>query len=736
MKRILFIAGIGLIFGMIGLAILQPKSEAAGCVPSQAQACGYFTGGYVSATDNVLPNPALSGVNASGLTNAQKVQTFIGAVHYWMYRSTYRARVGAAFIIDSMLSYREPAGQPLTGPVGGGQTAGISYVTANNNANYNRWVALVNYYGSSTSSSYGIQWGYYPSKSSFCSGRLDSGYDPGVNDVALYHTPGYGTGNCDYEWTHSMPEIRFFWPGGTFEIGTLCGNVQDSAGQIPGPDQMPTATMTVACTASQQQVATVNFSDADGATSGYITINGWTSSSVASGGARQIPIPTSVTSPTNVQNVYLHVKDVGPVAPPNVYAIFQAQTSVPCVSYGCGIAITPSAIDPFMTYQATVSITTTGSGVPSGSTVNLTITPPSGVAYSYNNTQGVSGSGSPVSTVFNNIPATGRTGVYTAKATITTSSGGTSCTTTFPVVYLPYLNVYGGDVMTGASPMYSGGSSTCVVDTNGGIFSWNNVGSGYSGAGTQYAVQALGQIAHFATALKSSSTAPTGLSFANTFNPANAGWLNLGQGLFGGHFGAISDDCDFTSDLTVGPVSGASATTTITNLPATLGKGQTIIYATGNVYISRDIAYSTSGWSTPSDVPYFKLVVVGGSIYIASGVKNLDGIYVAEPSGGIGGSIYTCAKGNGTPWNPVSDYASGYYATCNQKLTINGVFVGEQVNFLRTAGSVGLAAKSADSLATNNDAEVFNYTPEVWLPRGGGSPNGGYTAITGLPPIL
>ena len=726
MKRVTFIIILAVVISIAGVVGYRQKAYAFSCGKST---CGYFTSsGNGSAWYDVLPQPALYNVwNASELIN-----TMSG----YLYSGNWQQKMGAAFLIDNMLKYKGKVGDN----VGGGVSAGISY--AQNSTNFNTWKNMVYFYAAG-GSGYGINWNYYPSKQAFCSGRVDSGYDnngypnyTGVNDDILYHTPAYGTNACNYEYTNSMPELHFYWPGGEFNIGKHCGNLQDIEKAIPAPNRNPSGSISVTCDKTTwQQVATVSFSDPDAATDGYVVTGGVNVSGTISSGA-VVRIPRSDTSPYASQAVTLYIRDSGPVAPPGHYITVSDNTDVPCASLACGFTVTPDKIDPYMGFSIKITVTNNVNQTPEG-TVGLQITPPSGATYSYTGSQATaSNNSSSVAATFNGLGPTNNTGLFAVKGTFTGGGINISCNGTFPVVYMPYLNVYGGDVLTGASPVYSGGASSCASNASGGIFSWNNVGSGYSGAGTQYAVQALGQIEHFATALKSSSPAPTGLSFANTFNPANAGWLNLGQGLFGGHFGAISDDCDFTSDLTVNPVSGASATTTITNLPATLGKGQTIIYATGNVYISRDITYSTSGWSTPSDVPYFKLVVVGGSIYIASGVKNLDGVYVAEPSGGIGGSIYTCAKGNGTPWNPVTDYASGYYSTCNQKLTINGVFVGKQVNFLRTAGSVGLAAKSADSLATNNDAEVFNYTPEVWLPRGAGSPNGGYTAITGLPPIL
>ncbi len=711
--------------GMI-VAVVHRDADAYSCNLG-AGGCGYFTDSFASADWNVLPDPALQGVNSS--------TELINAIHWYLFTSTsYQAHVGAAFIIDNMLNYRGTTGVP----VGGGVSAGITY--AKNN--YNTWVDLINFYASPKSSSYGIQWSYWPSESTFCGsgGKVDSGYDPVRGDAVFYRMPAYGTFNCDYEYTHSMPEIRFFWPGGTFDIGTLCGNIQDSANKIPPPDEMPIATIVINCASGAQQ-ATVNFSDPDGATTGYITINGYTSPSVSSGGNRTIGIPTSYTTPYTQQNVYLHVKDVGTVAPPNTYAIFQAQTDVPCATFGCGsLDLTPDRLDPYMTnFTLGVSVVAqNGVPAPAGATLSIQVTPPAGATYSFAGSHAANVSGSVASYTFTVPGPTTKTGLYTVSWTLTGSGVNQTCPGSFPVVFLPYLNVYGGDVLVGSSPAYSGGASACALNSSSGIFGWNSRSAGYPGAGAQYAVLTLGtittplagQIEDFASALGSTNTPPIGLSFANTYTPVDNTKINTSLGMFGGYGGMVTSDCDFTSDLTTAPT---NTDLTLAGHSVAAGTKETQ-YVTGHdVYISGNISYaSTGGWTGASQIPYFKLVVAGGDIYISNTVTQLDGVYVAESSGGAGGRIFTCASAIRGPINPA---VAGYYATCNQKLVINGVFVARQVRFLRTNGSLG-QARNTDNVNSNHSAEVFNYTPEVWLPRGANITGSGYTAITGLPPVL
>jgi hypothetical protein len=292
--------------------------------------------------------------------------------------------------------------------------------------------------------------------------------------------------------------------------------------------------------------------------------------------------------------------------------------------------------------------------------------------------------------------------------------------------------------MIGSSPDAS--AMTCDQNTSAAIYSWNRGSPDYSGAGDQFAVQALGLINGYASAQSSASSPPTGLSLANSPSGTNG---SSGTGL-------ASSDCNFTSDISSSQqYSGSTVSTDLTssNPPnPTIISGTTTYYAKGNVYISNSIIYTTSGWTNVSDIPYFKLIVVGGNIYIDYSVTELDGLYVAEPTDNsdgttTGGTIYTCATDPGglsSPYyyNPSGTNAiSNYYSTCSKnKLTIYGSFVAQQVEFLRTSGTLGQA--SGDTLVNNHAAEVFDYTPEMWLPRDNSSPSDSYTAITGLPPEL
>ena len=123
-------------------------------------------------------------------------------------------------------------------------------------------------------------------------------------------------------------------------------------------------------------------------------------------------------------------------------------------------------------------------------------------------------------------------------------------------------------------------------------------------------------------------------------------------------------------------------------------------------------------------------VVAKGNIYIDPNITSMSGVYVAEPNGSSGGTIYTCGV------NP----SSSYYATCNHQLEVDGAFVAKQVAFGRTwstanRGSPGDTVLNRSN-GWNNAAEVFNYTPAIWLENPFTMVSPTYDAITSLPPIL
>jgi hypothetical protein len=304
------------------------------------------------------------------------------------------------------------------------------------------------------------------------------------------------------------------------------------------------------------------------------------------------------------------------------------------------------------------------------------------------------------------------------------------------VAQKPYLKVYGGDVSVGGGLASAG---TCP-SSNSGAVSWNQKTAGHPGAGTQFAALVRGLIREFATAQGNAGGAPAGagLAFANTVN-------NPGAGQYGGNFGTASCIKDFYSEYTGGAPatpSNVSSMNPLTPVYATtgnltLGGGninpnqRTTVYVDGDLYINGNITYVGS-WNTGS-MPMFK-VVVRGNIFIDNDVTRIDGIYIAQQNGANTGSIYTCTTSSAVPI-----LSNGqFFNNCNRKLTVNGAFIANSVEFLRTNGTQHNSTANEPN-SSGNIAEVFNYGPAFWIPQpaptGGGGANN-YDAITSLPPVL
>lgn len=296
----------------------------------------------------------------------------------------------------------------------------------------------------------------------------------------------------------------------------------------------------------------------------------------------------------------------------------------------------------------------------------------------------------------------------------------------------PYFKVFGGDLSVG-NGISVGTSTGCTQNNTGSVSSWNNGALGFTGAGVQFAAMALQKIDNFATAQSISGAGPaSGLAFSNT----------VLSGSYGGSFGALPCIPDYST--TVANAQGIASPVNLSSLTGiqdysatgtvsisgnvTSGK-KVVLYVTGNAYISGDITYPGS-W-TSDKIPLFELIVKG-NIYIDPHVKQLDGVYIAEPNGASGGGIYTCA----TIAGPVG-LDGNLYNTCNTQLTINGLFSAAEVELMRSYGTLSQSV-SGENSGNTKGAEVFNYNPTLWIAQPPAISNGSslYDAITSLPPIL
>jgi hypothetical protein len=309
----------------------------------------------------------------------------------------------------------------------------------------------------------------------------------------------------------------------------------------------------------------------------------------------------------------------------------------------------------------------------------------------------------------------------------------------FTVAANPYVSIYGGDAEAGVSPKYDGAAYGTYTNASepGGFVGWNDTdGSGsWGSAGAQWAVQALGKIYGFASGRAvGTAKVPQYLSFTNTNN------IDLNGSNYGGLYDGMGNvKVDYASDIN--SAAPADVFTTGNHYIAGGNVGtQTVVVTNHSAYIGGSLTYGSTSWASPSTIPSYKLIVVGGDIYIDMNARQLDGTYVAipktTPTGSVGGNIYTCSQTD--PLHLVyqnlnSDTDGLYYSHCINQLKIFGSLVAKQVHFDRTAGSY--RNPNADNWLVNGAAESIIYGPEMWLSNTSGGSNN-YSAVTGLPPIL
>lgn len=440
----------------------------------------------------------------------------------------------------------------------------------------------------------------------------------------------------------------------------------------------------------------------------------------------------------------VQVSAVGRALDGSSFALDNSFTMGPCriVTAACnGILVNPVSIDPGSRYTITARINY-GNAADAASV----LAQPGGARFFIN----IQGPG--VNTTLPNVPIVnsgngilsattpeqiaGQTGTYTVSYGIVAATGAITCSGSgpvnpggeFPVTSKPYFQVNYGDVSAGSG--MSVGGTDCAVARNdrAGIVSWNRGAAGnYGGAGTAFSALALGRLQDFATA-QGDGLAPDGAAFANNAD----GQVNASAGLFGGGFGGIDCTSDYFEGVDPADIQNGNVTIGPQTIPNCDGTNDTackqVIYVRGNVYITGNIVFSggSSGYAGLAAIPSYSIVVTG-NIYIAPGVTQLDGFYIAQPTNAAAtnGVIYTCAP---APFTSAA-LDRNLLANCGTALTVNGSFIGRQVWLLRASGSVSGAP-----------AETFNYSPELWLsaPFGNGltESNGNYDAITSLPPVL
>ncbi len=361
-----------------------------------------------------------------------------------------------------------------------------------------------------------------------------------------------------------------------------------------------------------------------------------------------------------------------------------------------------------------------------------------------------------------------------------------------------YFKTYGSDISTGA--WFDSGKTPCDTTSNvtyqdysdgdpgiGGIYAYSkqNSNHGNGGASSEYGAFALGNIDGDNTihGFYSAGASPSGygntnidlLSFANTGASSWGGIYENGlrqtSSCIPDYYSNKPTSPTVVSDLnSIGAdgdytLSGPTCNTglyCLTSGDVSIPAGRKInVYVNGNVYIGNNITYSSAG-ETDTNVAKFALIVKG-SIYIAPGVGQLDGFYVAQPTANTAaavsadnGDIWTCHDQSTDPM----DYTYPANSCNTNNLVINGALVAKQVNLYRVVGDIASASTNEDKTDNNshcgynvitgnpgfnghcnNVAEVINYTPEMligggFFPVTSGSGSLPIDSIISLPPVF
>jgi hypothetical protein len=316
-----------------------------------------------------------------------------------------------------------------------------------------------------------------------------------------------------------------------------------------------------------------------------------------------------------------------------------------------------------------------------------------------------------------------------------------NCPGTYEIGAKPYTKIYGDDIQAGGSFANAAGTCGAPANAGAGLYAYSNLnGPNYVGTSAQYAAIALGPNSGFATGgMRNGYTGPAppqGLAFGNSAN---------GSSLVGGNYGGNSGMAQCVPNYfskNPGGITGAAAHN-ISGAPGAVLlsggvrlfasqplSGARAIYVDGDAYIDSNIDFATGYTDTTMPSLY---IIVRGNLYISASVTRIAGVFVAQPNGASGGTIFTC--GNGLAAVP----AAQLYNLCGNPLTINGSFIANQVKLLRTRGTLRNSA-SNEGYATTQAAEIFKAGPEIYMARPDSTLMSGaaqsYDAITSLPPIL
>ena len=261
----------------------------------------------------------------------------------------------------------------------------------------------------------------------------------------------------------------------------------------------------------------------------------------------------------------------------------------------------------------------------------------------------------------------------------------------------PYVHFQGNDVWAGGgfAAVNPACNAASKITTSAHALKDGTV----AGGGVEYAAFALGKITNFGSAGQAiiNPAAPAGkmLTFSNT-DSANLGFYGAPQHCITDYISTYSGTPITTQPATI-DVNQPSGTYQINGAHTFHGNvpngSQQIWLVNGDVTIDSDIKYSDS-YNGVGDIPSL-VIIATGNILVQHTVQQMDGLFVTR------GTFNTC-----------SDAPSGNLSIndCNNQLVVNGSVIAGSLTLLRTYGADG-----SDDTARKVPAEVFNFSPEMYL---------------------
>jgi hypothetical protein len=448
------------------------------------------------------------------------------------------------------------------------------------------------------------------------------------------------------------------------------------------------------------------------------------------------------------------------------------QTIGPCARIACGAGVELSPMDPGTGDPITVNFTFSILDLAGDSYTLLS----KARSYSFSATVSAAGiantgplsGGSTVGPGMYSSPVLTRNnligsapGSYTFVVTVSGAGlnpSSLTCNTVVRIANKPYVRFYGNDVFAGGG--YGTSCSSGFASALGyGVFTGApSDQSTYLGAASELAVLARNQINFLLPGSQRNRGNPSQLAFANDPPPL------IATGTFGGGFGNLSCAFDYVASASSVATDTTSGAVNVTNIPSgvyrynpggscsgniTLRTGvnagkvgipngrRVVIYICGDAYIrswnssptGTHFGFGDTTWGSIAEIPSL-YVIASGNIYIDYELRTMDGVYIAQPAGTDKGEIFSCSS-TGAPndqTNPIDVLTTGsadaafIHNNCNRTLTVNGAFIAKRVHFIRSLGTVRTSTGPYEPHTSPNIAEVFRYTPDLFLTNGGGLP--------------